>query len=103
MKLLAAVAATSVAFSFVAGGCGGIDSDKAEDLFQGLVEEAAPGATVSNVACPDDIDNKTGTTFECSADLDDGTSVTGTCTVTDEDEGRVECLGEDLELSTGSG
>jgi hypothetical protein len=99
MKLLAAVIATSAAFT-IAAGCGGIDTDKAEDLFQGLVEEAAPGATVTSVTCPDDIENKTGTSFECSADLDDGTTVTGTCTVTDEDEGRVECLGEDLELSS---
>jgi hypothetical protein len=72
--------------AFLATGCGGtvIDLSKAEDQIKASVEES-PGAKVSSVDCPSDVEVEPGAKFSCSVRLADGRTKTATLLIRDED------------------
>jgi hypothetical protein len=80
-----AFALAGVAGALVIGGCGGLDSDKAEKNIKNGIE--AQGRPVKSVSCPSDIKKKEGETFQCTAVTGDGQQVAVKVTETDNDGG----------------
>jgi uncharacterized membrane protein len=82
---LGALVALALA-AFLATGCGGtvIDLNKVEDQVKASVEES-PGAKVSSVDCPSDVEVEPKAKFTCTVRLADGRTKTATLLIRDED------------------
>ncbi len=77
-----ATAVVGLAMAFAAAGCGSetIDADEVEAGIEQSLSSAT--ASVSSVACPDDVEKKEGATFTCDAKLEGGGKAKVTVTQT---------------------
>ena len=84
LKFREIAAAATVAFAFVAAGCGNtVDSGQMEDdLADQLSEQAGVDPADVSVDCPDDEEAEEGNEFDCTLTAPNGDEVTVNVTIT---------------------
>jgi hypothetical protein len=87
LRRIGAVGAAGLAAVAIAA-CGGYDKGQAEGEIQDKLSsqvEQAVGSPITSVSCPDDVELKSGETFDCTATLENGSELTVNSEITDDD------------------